>query len=1131
MSNEDINMVTEILLGITNTDKNIRTNSINKLQELKNNLGALIYCLLEIAQNKSNLINNNNNNNINFNNINSNNNNNNDKIIKTSALVICRKILESIDFKEWENINEDIKNKIKYKSLEIYLNEKDESQKIKIGDVITQIIDNVSDNDEKWDDFEKLCLSILLLNPNDGNNFIQINSLLKLITDGCGFLNEAIKNNLLKFISYFQLIFQNNNLKLKSTLTNLISELISFFDEEEIKLLEPFLFNILQATLECFNNNDEENLKNLLETLIELSNNESKIFVKYFQDIFKLCEKIIDKKNYLNEKIRELAFELIVNLIEELPDLIRKKNEDLKILFSKIYLYSLEINNEIDNSWKNPSINNYDQIEKIEEENIVFSQGLIERIIETLDNDNLIDIINELILNFLNQNDWKFKYIGLLSLGNLSNFEDESFVLNQNLMNKILYLTKDNNLKVKFSSINCINKLSQNFNPNFQDKFIHIIIPQLIEIINKENSLRIQCEIIETFIYLIENSSCEKILPYVPNLLKFLFKYFILNIPIILKKLIIECLLEIFVIIEENNIFYAKKSFEIIVKYFIDIYDSKKNKILYGKLIENLTTIGPFIKEDYYKYIPKIVNSIIELVEGIKFNNDPIRNDLQNSLKKLIPILQNDFNDLLFNLVNTILYLIKIKPKIYISDQPKKEIEISELFNNENNNENLNNDYLDNKKNIFDIQTNEIDDFCGSLSLLNTLIKAYGIGFINHIDEIEKEITSLFKKESFNKIKTKSSKILSNLIMIVPHEKKREKGILYIKCLIEEIEKETNYEVYEKYFVNLKNLIDNSGEILEKNELNELFNKIMLFFDNIENKRLNLHNKINENENYTLKEPLKDEIQNLENIQCEIINTIGILYKTHKSKSNDIIKIILNKTLPKYLKSNSNFELKISLYLIDDLIEYIGQEILFEIWNSLFEILIKFIKSENCDIRQASAYGIGIFAKFTKKNFDIYAEKSIIALKEGMLIKFNKNNIDEDEIDFGYTFDNIISAFGKIIFYQFDSIIVQKYLNELIQIWISNLPIKYDNDEKFLQHELICNFFLLKKSFINQNLYIQFLKFFINIYKTKNSNQIINDKIIKIFNMVKNDEQLKIIIEEIYKNESMLTEKIQMLIK
>ena len=1117
-------MITEILLGITNPDKNIRTNSINKLQELKNNLGALIYCLLEIVQNKSNSININNNNS---------NYNNKDKVIKTSALVICRKILDTIDFKEWKNINEDIKNKIKYKSLEIYLNEKEESQKIKIGDIITQIIDKVSDNDEKWDDFEKLCLSIISLNPNDENNFIQINSLLKLISNGCGFLNDVIKNNLSNFISYFHLIFQNNNLKLKSCLTNLISELISFFEKEEIKLLEPFLFNILQATLDCFNNNEEEYLKNILETLIELSSNEPKIFQKHLQDIFKICEKVIDKKNYLNEKIRELAFELIINLIEELPELIRKRNEDLKILFSKIYLYSLEINNEIDNSWKNPSMNNYDEIEKIEEENILFSQGLIERIIETLDNDDIIDIINELIINFLNQNDWKFKYIGLLSFGNLSNYEDEDFALNQNHLKKILSFTKDSNLKVRYSSINCINKLSQNFNPSFQDRFIHILIPQLIEIFPNENSLRIQCEIIETIIYLIEYSSCDKILPFVPTLLPLLFNYFITNIPIILKKLIIECLLEIFVAIEEKSISFAKQSFEIILKYFIEIYNSKQNKILYGKLIETLTTIGPYVKEDYYKYIPNIVNSIIELVEGIKFNNDPIRNNLQNSLEKLLPTLQKDFNNLLLNLVNTVLHLIKLKPKIYISNQPQKEIDIRELINNGNNfdNEYINNDNLDNKKNLFELQTSEIDDFYGSLSLLNTIIKAYGIGFINHIDEIEKEILPLMNKGTFNKVKTKSSKILTNLIKIVPQEKKREKGIVYIRSLIEGIEKETNFDVYEKYISNLKKLIENSGEILEKKELNELFNKIMYFFEYLDDKRLKLHNKINNNENNHLKDSLKEEIQNIENIQCEISNIIGALYKTHKSKSNDIATIIINKILPKFVKSNSNFELKFSLYLIDDLIEYIGQEILFYIWNYFFEILTTSIKNENCDIRQASAYGIGIFAKFTKNNFDIYAEKSIIILKDAMLINFNNNNIDEDETDFGYSFDNIISAFGKIIFYQFNSEIVQKYLNELIQIWISNLPIKYDNDEKFIQHELICDLFLLKKNYINNNLYTPFIKFLITIYNSKDSNKFINDKIIHILNVVKNDEQFKVILDEIYKNELMLKEKIETLIK
>ena len=1122
MTSQDLNMVTKILLGITNPDKNIRTESVNKLQELRKNLGALTFCLLQITQIYSNKINNNN---ININN----NNKNEDQIIITSALVICRKILDINDTTPWNNINDNLKNEIKLKSLELFINEKNESQKIKIGDVITQIIDKISDNDEDWEDFKKLSLTLLNLDPNDENNLIQINCLLKLITDGTGFLYEIIKENFDKFIPYFKLIFQSKYLKLKTSLTNLISELISFSDKEDIESFEPFIFNILQSILESFNQNNEEYLKDLLETIIELSSIEPKIFKKYFQDIFTLFKGIIDKKDYSNEKIRELAFEVLINLIEELPELFNNRKDDLKILFSMIYSYSFEINKEISFSWNNPSIHNYKEIEKIEEENILFSQGLIERIIDYLDQDEVLEILNEISINLINQKDWIFKYIGLLSFSNLSNYQDEEISLNDDIFNTIISLTKDNNLKVKFAAINCINKLCNNYNPNFQNKNINIIIPLLMEIYPNETSLKIQCEIIETITSFIQFINAEKILQYVSQILNLLFNIFMKDIPIILRKLIIECLLEIFSTIEERSEPFAKKSFDIILNYFIEIYKSKSNKILYGKLIENLTTIGPYIKEDFYKYVPDIINCIIELVKGINFNNDPIRSDLQNSIERLFPILKKDFNHLLPNLVETILSLVKLKPKLSSSSNSEKEIDFSELYDNNNND---NDAHGNNNKNFFDLNTGETEDFIGSISLLNIIIESMGKNYLNYIEETEKEILSLFNNSFLhNKIKTKSCKILSNLIKIVPQEKKREKGILYIKCIIEVIEKETNFDVYEKYFINLKLLIENSGEILEKNELNELFNKIMIFFENLENKRLNLHNKINENENYTLKEPLKDEIQNLENIQCEIINTIGILYKTHKSKSNDIIKIILNKTLPKYLKSNSNFELKISLYLIDDLIEYIGQEILFEIWNSLFEILIKFIKSENCDIRQASAYGIGIFAKFTKKNFDIYAEKSIIALKEGMLIKFNKNNIDEDEIDFGYTFDNIISAFGKIIFYQFNSEIVQKYLNELIQIWISNLPLKYNEDEKFLQHELICNFFLLKKSFINQNLYIQFLKFFINIYKTKNSNQIINDKIIKIFNMVKNDEQLKIIIEEIYKNESMLTEKIQMLIK
>ena len=93
MSNEDISMVCDVLLGISNQDKNIRTNSVNKLQELSNNLGALTYCLIEIASKTAT--------------------NDKEKIVKTTALVICRKIIDTKSYENWKSIDNDLKEKIK----------------------------------------------------------------------------------------------------------------------------------------------------------------------------------------------------------------------------------------------------------------------------------------------------------------------------------------------------------------------------------------------------------------------------------------------------------------------------------------------------------------------------------------------------------------------------------------------------------------------------------------------------------------------------------------------------------------------------------------------------------------------------------------------------------------------------------------------------------------------------------------------------------------------------------------------------------------------------------------------------------------------------------------------------------
>ena len=664
MSTEDLKMVGQVLMGITNPDKQIRTQAVNKLQELRQNLGALTYCLLQIAQLPLNTP--------------------QDQLIKTTALVICRKILDSDEIEDWKKIDNNLKNQIKLKSLELFINENQENQKGKICDVITQIIDKVSDCEEDWEDLKKLSLTVLNLNPSDENNLIQINSLLKLLTDGTGFLYDMLKENFNKIIPYLISIFQNHQLKLKVTASNFISELIAFCDKEDLKDLKGLLFNILQATLECFTNNKEDYLKDLLQTIIEMCSVEPKLFKPHFQDILTLCKKIIDKKDFADEKIRELSFEVIVNLIEEQPDIMKKRKEDLKILLEMIYKYSFEMDKEIDLSWYNPNGNNYNEIDVIEEENVNFSQGLIERLVESLGLDETESLLTELINNLINQNDWVYKYIGIFSFTSLTSYEEEDMSNVEMAFPLIFSLTKFNHPKVKFSAIHCINKLCDNYNPNFQKKYINQVFPLLFEIFPNETILRIQCEIIETFSSFIQFTSSENLMPYVSQILDILFNLFINEIPLILRRAVIECILEVFCTIEKQSEPYAKKSFDIILKYFVELYKSKSNKILYGGLIECITTIGPYTKDDFYKVIPDIVKCIIDLVQGINFDNDPIRAELQNSIERLLPILQNDFKDLLPNLISVVLALIKIKPKASISSNPEKEIDVNELLSNEN---------------------------------------------------------------------------------------------------------------------------------------------------------------------------------------------------------------------------------------------------------------------------------------------------------------------------------------------------------------------------------------------------------------------------------------------------------------
>ena len=98
MSSEDISLVSKILAGVNSTDATIRTEAAKKLGELRQNLGAISFCLLQISSLQATTP--------------------EEVTVKTTALVILRKILDLEGEEKWKAIDNNLKEQIKKKALE-----------------------------------------------------------------------------------------------------------------------------------------------------------------------------------------------------------------------------------------------------------------------------------------------------------------------------------------------------------------------------------------------------------------------------------------------------------------------------------------------------------------------------------------------------------------------------------------------------------------------------------------------------------------------------------------------------------------------------------------------------------------------------------------------------------------------------------------------------------------------------------------------------------------------------------------------------------------------------------------------------------------------------------------------------
>ena len=1049
----------QMLKNLLVPDDNIRKSAESQLQQgLQNNQSKEVLCLYcsQVLLNSTDLS------------------------VKLYCAIIIRKIfLVNDDSKNdiIKSFNLDNKNVLKNNLFNALVNNvQDKNLNKKIANAIVNVFTCLLENDEKWDELLKYIIANFNLELSENNlNIIELS--LYLLSNVYGVANDQLKEGIPVFLNCFSIYFKSNILSLKAKTVECINELLcSTSSKKESKKFREFIYYILETTLQCLKEHSSENLKICLDSLNDLSEYEPKILRKSFSDIFILMGKIIEDKE-IDDNLREIAYELLINLIENMPKLMKNDEEKLSNLIQSLFKYAMEIDEEIDDEWLTPKATTFINDEFIPEQKLDEATSLLIRLFDALDEKVVLKIVSNNIAELIqhsSEKDWKYKYIAYITIAEVISYVKELNHI-ENIIEMILKDVNNQNIKIQYAALYCIAELADEHNPDFQNEYHGKVIGSLLNVLNNSNVLRIRLQVVDALDCFIEHVTDEVGAKYLQNSFDILFTVFNeddTKCPCSLKEGILNVVQEFIDASNEEFKKYAEKCFSILLEYLKKILNDGTNKTLIGILLETISIIGPLCPEIYKNYLLTLVNTLIKIQASLSSYKENIGNYLLSSWEKIVPNLLIDNKEKLLEVTQSLIELLKKPPEMSVSNNPNYQVNVQEFFKED--------EEKKEEKVKPNLQTSETEEFATFIEILNLILESAPATInASQVENLYPVILSLLKYPNTD-IQGEVANTFSNSIKSLIATNCEQNALhnaakKYIADIVEQLFKESNFSLIVSLLDSIREIISSVKLFLTTPEINDLSEKLLKIFDKVEQNRIDLNkqklktekeiendkktgdNKIFSDDEEDLDseqeaiDEIQDEIEELEEVQTSFSEFFGTLFDTHKNLTLEIVEKFLKDYLPKYFnEQSSTFEKKLGVLIIDDMAEFLQQDLIGNIWNDILKTMITYSNHKDYELRNAAAYGLGIFAKFTKNDFKMYENDLLNSILNSMTFP---DDIPKAEIeDMKFAKDNAVSALGKTIKYHGQEL---NDLNKYLDIWVNKLPITKDHTEGKLNNKFL----------------------------------------------------------------------------
>ncbi|XP_060845313.1 importin-5-like [Rhopalosiphum padi] len=963
---------------------------------------------------------------------------------KQMAAVMLHRLManEFMDF--YSHLSPENQKQFKNNLLLTVNNEKNDIIRRRMCDVASEVARNQLDDEgnNNWPEF----LNFLFQCANFPSNDMK-DSALRIFINVPGVFGNQQSNYLVVIKQMFQQSLNVPDSNIQVQTVKAICAFILHHDklqeiQEQLTDLLPNMMRIINESLIA------EEDDSLIKLLVNLAGN-APIFLKsQLSDIVEMCLRYLGNKE-ASQSYRQMCLEVIVTLTETAPTMMRKKSSKYIIQLTGQVL-ELMANVEDDDDWSTQ-----DDPDEIDQESMsVIAEYALDRLACRLGGKIMLSHIISNVSSMLDNPSWKDRYAALMAISAMGGgFHKEMLHILPEILDRILTLLKDSHPRVRYSMCNVIVQMGADFSPKFQKKFHEKIVPAILLLLEDNLNPRVQAHAGAALLNFSKDCPKKILLSYMDLIMVKLENILQARIADLVKGggrlIVLEQMVTTIACVANTCEGDFVKFYDHLMPFLKEIIRNAvapELKLLRGKTIECISLIGLAVGQEKFLADASVIMDLM-LATHNKYEKlseyDPQTSYLIiSSWTRICKVMGQQFEQYLPLVIGPVMAAASLKPEVvYLNNDDKRnmtdksEWQFVPLWKQQN----------------FGIKTSSLEDKASACEMLVCYARELKIGFAPYAEDVVKLMVPLLKFYFHDNVRIAAAQSMPNLLKCAeirgPEYLQHMWGYILPELLQAFIKFEPDPDVSAEMYDALRKCI----ELLGTGCLSDKWIKDILYTleTNLNShfEREAQHFKRRKDDDYDEVEEERLALEDCDDVYSftkltEILHVFFVTFKTDFFQYFDLIVHQFAKLLD---SDKSAFDHKWGLCIFNDLIEFCGPGCA-KYQEYFLRPMIEYVKDINSDVRLAAIYGCGVLGMCGGPSF-----ASVCAEIMPFLLQVINNSEARSAENMRAT-ENAVSAIAKILEYNNSAVNV----NEILPLWLCNLPICEDTDEAPFVYGYLC---------------------------------------------------------------------------